>query len=198
TLSAAEWADWHHHGQDASHAPIATIGDDIPLAPSELASLLCDCTVMRAVLDPDGQPVDLGRDKRTFTSHLRKALQLRDGHCAWPGCTMPGQYTEGHHIDEWANHGPTSIANGLLLCSYHHHQIHAKNIQLHPVDGGIRFSTADGRPIGTHTFARTEPSPDQATGPPAPSKYTPPGGSAPAPRRAEPATTESPPGNVLT
>lgn len=206
TLSAAEWADWHRCGHDPAQAPIATIGDDIPLAPSEAATLLCDCTIMRAVLDPDGNPIDLGRDKRTFTTHLRKALQLRDGHCAWPGCAMPGRYTEGHHIDEWAEHGPTSVANGLLICSYHHHQIHAKKIQLDPVQGGIRFTAADGRLIGTHTFKRTDPPPDWATGPPTTEKPPPPGGnssggSAPLERNAPGANApgaNAPPGSCLT
>lgn len=162
TLSAAEWADWQRTGRVPSTAPGATIGDGIPLAPSEIDTLLCDCTLMRAVLDADGQPVDLGRDKRTFDAHLRKALQLRDGHCTWPGCTMPGTYTEGHHIDEWADGGTTSIDNAALICSFHHHYVHAHHITITPIQGGIQYTTPDGQLIGEHRFHNPNPPPTWA------------------------------------
>lgn len=154
TMSAAEWADWQRAGHAPSQAPGATIGDDVPLAPSEIDTLLCDCRIMRAVLDTDGQPVDLGRDKRTFTGQQRKALVLRDGHCVWPGCGMPAEYSEGHHVDEWALGGRTDIDKGALICTYHHHFVHAHNIVITPIQGGFRFAHPDGHVIGEHYFQR--------------------------------------------
>ncbi|NYI67514.1 hypothetical protein BJY26_001820 [Spelaeicoccus albus] len=165
TLSASEWADWQRSGKAPTRAPGATIGDNIPLAPSEIDTLLCDCTLMRAVLDPDGQPVDLGRNKRTFTAYQRKALLLRDRHCTWPGCTMPGTYTEDHHVDEWAaDNGTTSIDNGVLVCSFHHHYIHSHDITISPIQGGFQFTHPDGRLIGEHLFTRHDPPPAWAVG----------------------------------
>lgn len=181
TLGAAEWADWQRSGHVPSHAPAATIGDGVPLAPSEIDTLLCDCTIMRAVLDSDGLPVDLGRDKRTFKSHQRHALQLRDGHCTWPGCRMPGEYTEGHHIDQWADGGSTSIENGLLLCSFHHHYAHAERIVISPIMGGHRFTRPDGRIVGEHQFERHDPPPAWAVSDAKPSHATDPPGLQPDP-----------------
>ncbi|WGW12978.1 DUF222 domain-containing protein [Saxibacter everestensis] len=132
---------------------VPVLGDGVPVPPVELDVLLCDSVVMRAVLDAENQPVNLGRDSRTFTGSLRKALHLRDGGCAWPACGMPAQFTDGHHIDEWAaGQGSTSVDNGMLLCSFHHHLIHATRTVITPVPGGFRFTSADGVLIGEHQF----------------------------------------------
>ncbi|WGW13455.1 DUF222 domain-containing protein [Saxibacter everestensis] len=132
---------------------VPVLGDGVPVPPVELDVLLCDSVVMRAVLDAENQPVSLGRDSRTFAGSLRKALHLRDGGCAWPACGMPAQFTDGHHINEWAaGQGSTSVDNGLLLCSFHHHLLHATRAVITPIPGGFRFTSADGVLIGEHQF----------------------------------------------
>ncbi|GAB3281596.1 hypothetical protein GCM10027426_20520 [Microbacterium lacusdiani] len=43
----------------------------------------------------------------------------------WRGCGMPASYCEAHHIDEWAAHeGRTDIDRGILLCRFHHMNLH--------------------------------------------------------------------------
>ncbi len=48
------------------------------------------------------------------------ALIARDGGCSFPGCTVPPQWCERHHIIGWAFGGSTDIDNLTLLCGYHH------------------------------------------------------------------------------
>jgi hypothetical protein len=79
-----------------------------------------------AVLGSDGVPLHLGRSTRLFTPAQKKALALRDGGCAWPGCRAPVCWSEAHHI-RWYERdvGRTDVGNGVLLCSFHHHRIHS-------------------------------------------------------------------------
>jgi hypothetical protein len=66
----------------------------------------------------------LGRTQRTTPVRLRRALTVRDQHCAFPGCHVDTTRTQAHHILEWENDGETTIANTVLLCQRHHHLVH--------------------------------------------------------------------------
>jgi hypothetical protein len=114
------------------------------LPPSAVARLLCDGSVGRIVLGPDSVPLDLGRRRRVFTAEQRRALSLRDAGCRFPGCDRPPRYTDVHHVVLWTAGGPTDLDNGLLLCRWHHRQVH-------PDDGrqGWRVSVVDPT-RGTH------------------------------------------------
>ena len=54
----------------------------------------------------------------------RRALNLRDQHCCWPGCDRPPSYTEAHHLVPWTRGGRTDLPNLVLLCYRHHWQVH--------------------------------------------------------------------------
>ena len=47
---------------------------------------------------------------------MRRALNFRDGGCAFPGCTRRPRRCHAHHVDHWGNHGPTALDNLTLLC----------------------------------------------------------------------------------
>ena len=68
-------------------------------------------------------PLDVGRTQRTATAAQRRALAVRDGGCIIPGCTVPAEACQTHHLDEWAAGGGTSIENLALLCWAHHRQV---------------------------------------------------------------------------
>jgi Domain of unknown function (DUF222) len=81
------------------------------------------------------EPLWLGHPVRLFSPAQKKTLAARDGGCAWPGCTAPVSWCDAHHI-RWhqRDRGGTDIENGVLLCSFHHHRIHATKeweIRLH-------------------------------------------------------------------
>lgn len=86
---------------------------------------VCDTSTINVKVDGCGNPLDVGREHRLFTPRQRIALAIRDGGCRWRGCDRPASYCEAHHIDEWqADTGRTDIDRGILLCRYHHLQLH--------------------------------------------------------------------------
>jgi hypothetical protein len=84
--------------------------------------LCCDASVVRVRHDRNGGVLDVGRRTRTIPPALRRALEVRDGGCRFPGCGL--RFTDAHHLRHWADAGETSLANCLLLCSHHHRLVH--------------------------------------------------------------------------
>jgi hypothetical protein len=103
---------------------VGTLDTGERLSPEAVRRLACDARLIPAVLDGPGQPLDLGRERRLFTGAVRRALVLRDGGCAFPGCDRPPKWCDGHHCVHWLDGGPTRLDNGVLLCFYHHALIH--------------------------------------------------------------------------
>ena len=111
------------------------------LSPQTVRRLACDARVLPAVLDGAGQPLDLGRQRRLVTGALRRALVLRDRGCTFPACDRPAKWCHGHHIEPWADGGPTCLSNVVLVCGFHHRLLH---------HGGWTVHIApDGRPSFT-------------------------------------------------
>ncbi len=69
------------------------------------------------------EPLAVGRTQRTATSAQRRVLATRDGGCVIPGCQVPAEACQTHHVQEWADDGPTDLANLALLCWAHHRQV---------------------------------------------------------------------------
>ncbi|RYV51069.1 HNH endonuclease signature motif containing protein [Pengzhenrongella frigida] len=128
---AGEAADGQRaNGEPASYAP-ATLEDGTPVAASELSQLMCDCELTRIVVNADGVPLDLGRTERLFTGPQRKAVIARDRECAVPGCTAHARWCNIHHLAWWTRDGGvTSVENGVLLCNFHHHEVHRLDLTL--------------------------------------------------------------------
>jgi hypothetical protein len=74
--------------------------------------------------EPARHVLDVGRSRRSAPPKIRRALSIRDGGCAVPGCDVDASRCEAHHITYWEHHGETSISNMVLLCSKHHHMVH--------------------------------------------------------------------------
>jgi hypothetical protein len=72
----------------------------------------------------------LGMTRRLFSKAQRRALAVRDGGCVWPQCTAPPNRCEAHHVIWWENGGRTDVDNGALLCSAHHHLLHASQFDM--------------------------------------------------------------------
>jgi hypothetical protein len=85
----------------------------------------CEGGVLPIGFDTDGQVVNVGREQRLFTRRQRIGMAARDGGCRFPGCDRPPGWTEAHHIDEFVrDQGRTDIADGILLCRFHHMLVH--------------------------------------------------------------------------
>ena len=86
---------------------------------------ICTGGTISILFDPDGRPVDLGREARLFNTRQKIALAARDGGCMWGNCDRPPAWTEAHHIKHWKrDHGNTDLADGILLCRHHHLLLH--------------------------------------------------------------------------
>ena len=130
---------------------------DLSPLPAETARRIsCDCTVGR-VLTKGSLPLDIGRQSRTPSRAIRRALDLRDGGCAFPGCDTHPRLCDAHHIVHWADDGTTEIENLVLLCWFHHHLVHEGQWTVTISDATSRpeFHAHDGR-----TFPATTPRPE--------------------------------------
>src|SRR5665648_1065467 len=138
-------------GAAAAPVPPVTLEDGTPVPISEVAQALCDYELTRVVMGAGSEPLDLGRTQRTYTGAQRRAVIARDGGCAWPSCDRPARWCEVHHIRWWdRDRGATSVQNGVLLCSFHHHEVHRQDLSIRrrPGDDGLAgyvFARPDGR-----------------------------------------------------
>jgi hypothetical protein len=114
------------NGSDASPSGSAILEEThTAISFGKLEEHLCESGTIPVILDDTGQVLDVGREQRLFTKTQRTALGVRDGGCRYPGCEKPPSWTEAHHISYWArDSGATNVANGILLCRYHHTLIH--------------------------------------------------------------------------
>ncbi|RII42655.1 HNH endonuclease [Galactobacter valiniphilus] len=120
----------------------ARIGQEgLPVPFSAVAHLLCDASIQMLLQDPGGIPLKLGRTRRTFSKDQRRVLAARDRHCRAPGCEIPAKWCEVHHVTPWNQGGKTDVDNGILLCSFHHHEIDRGRLRVeavHDQSGGFR------------------------------------------------------------
>ncbi len=96
------------------------------LAPETVRRLACDALIIPTVLGSAGEVLDLGYQVRLFTAAQTRRLWLRDRFCTYPGCDLPGQWCDAHHLVHWADGGPSDMANAALLCERHHTIVHSR------------------------------------------------------------------------
>jgi len=104
-----------------------------PLTAATIQRLSCDGATTEVTVDSFGQPLDVGREHRTFTPKQRIALAIRDGGCVFGDCDKEPSMTEAHHIVPWSEGGRTDLANGILLCKFHHLLIHNNGWEIYRV-----------------------------------------------------------------
>ncbi|MDQ1546131.1 MAG: hypothetical protein QOH69_1035 [Actinomycetota bacterium] len=112
-------------------------GQVAPVSISTVWRLTCEAGVAGVVLDENGYVLDFGREQRFFTRKQKEALAIMWGGCAFPGCQCPPSWTEAHHIVFWKRDGgKTDLADGILLCRYHHLLLHNNGWEIFRDDGG--------------------------------------------------------------
>jgi hypothetical protein len=96
-----------------------------PVSIETIERHLCDTGTIGVMFDDDGACLNVGKEQRLFTARQRIGLAIRDGGCRIGHCDRPPSWCEAHHIDYWArDDGKTDIADGILLCRFHHMLIH--------------------------------------------------------------------------
>jgi hypothetical protein len=117
-------------------------GTPVPL---HLARMLaCDGARVDVALGRDGELLDVGRRTRAIPPAIGRALWLRDGGCRVPGCGRT-RHMHAHHIQPWAEGGPTRLSNLVLVCSGHHRMIHEGRLESRISAGKIVFVDGRGR-----------------------------------------------------
>jgi hypothetical protein len=106
------------------------------LAPGEVTPA-ARIVALAALLFDGRIPLAVGRAQRTATSAQRRALAVRDRGCVIPGCQIPAEACQAHHLTDWAAGGATDVPNLVLLCWAHHRQV---DLQM--------WTIAPGRPLG--------------------------------------------------
>jgi hypothetical protein len=85
--------------------------------------IACDSAVVPLAEDSEGNALSVGRKSRRVSKALWRALKIRDGTCAFPGCERTGGLAV-HHVTHWANGGETSPGNCIRLCKRCHWLVH--------------------------------------------------------------------------
>ncbi len=67
---------------------------------------------------------ELNHTSRTLPAPTRRALESRDRHCVFPGCSRPPIWCDGHHLVWWTRGGATALPNLALMCRPHHRLVH--------------------------------------------------------------------------
>jgi len=128
---------------DALRADLASaglLGADDKITAAQARRLACTAKVIPAVLGGDSEILDLGRGARLFSPPQRKALRIRDQRCRAEGCTVPATWCEAHHRKPWSRGGATDLADGVLLCTFHHHRAHDdRYLHAYLPNGDVRF-----------------------------------------------------------
>ena len=88
---------------------------------------------------------------------------VRDGGCGHPGCPLPWEWCEIHHVEHWEHDGPTDLPNGLPACSFHHDLWHsdgwsvAPDPDTHHLDQGFIITNPDGEVLRSQRHGAPRP-----------------------------------------
>jgi hypothetical protein len=118
------------------------------LAAETAQRLACDASIVE-IRERDGEPLSVGRKRRTIPSAMRRALQTRDRCCRFPGCENR-RFLDAHHVQHWAAGGETKLTNLVLLCGRHHRFLHEGGYSIVELgDGSQAFRDPWGGPLPT-------------------------------------------------
>jgi hypothetical protein len=126
---------------------IAELEHGGPVAGETTRRIACDASITRVITRGPSEPLDVGRRTSVVSPALRRALAVRDGGCAFPGCDRPQAWSDAHHVRHWAHGGETALSNLVLLCRPHHRSIHTRGFAVAIRDGRPAFSRPDGTPL---------------------------------------------------
>jgi Domain of unknown function (DUF222) len=128
--------------------PAAWIEGGPVIHPTVAARLTCTAAVQALLADRRGNPLYLGRRRRTVSPAQLRALRIRDrDRCVFPGCTAT-RHLQAHHLRWWRYGGSTDLDNLALVCTFHHTLVHEQGYQqVAEQDGRFTATCPDGTPI---------------------------------------------------
>lgn len=164
--------DYHTLINELHDQSICELSDGTPLPPATVRRLACEATIIPICLGGDHERLDVGREARLANRAQRRALRAMYRTCGHPGCDVPFDRCDIHHVVAWERFGRTDLVNLIPLCVSHHHAVHEggwtlildpdRTVTLHQPDSTVTFRgvTADRRPASRTTVAAHRPSPN--------------------------------------
>jgi len=70
-----------------------------------------------------GKALALYHTKRLASPAQRIVLYAKDRGCSHPGCTVPGYYSEVHHVTDWTKCGTTDVNDLTFACGAQHRML---------------------------------------------------------------------------
>ena len=128
---------------ESGTAGTADLSDAGSVSGETARRIACDASVSRIITRGSSEPLDVGRSTRVVSPALRRAVIARDAECRFPTCDRPPGWCEAHHVVHWADGGPTSLQNLVLLCRRHHRMLH-DGFGLRMTEHGPVFTRPDG------------------------------------------------------
>ena len=124
------------------------LADGTPVPRAVAERLLREGTVrdVLAVFGMDGsaQVIGVSRASRRPNARQRRALDLQDQGCAFPGCEAPAHWADAHHTVAFEASRITDLDQLALLCRFHHHAVHEGGFTLTRDRHGITVRRPDG------------------------------------------------------
>ncbi len=121
-----------------------------PAGSDEPVSASARIAALAATLLGTRIPLAVGRTARTATPAQRRVLAARDRGCIIPGCAIPAEACQTHHVQDWADNGNTDLPNLALLCWAHHRQVDLGMWTIVPTTGDDQVPRPEpGAPPGT-------------------------------------------------
>src|ERR1700736_5146560 len=110
-------------------APAGELEGGGPVPAETVQRYACDSAISRITGQGELEH-ELNHASRTLPASTRRALEARDRHCVFPGCTRPVNWCDGHHLVWWTRGGATALPNLALLCRPHHRMVHEEGWRL--------------------------------------------------------------------
>ena len=128
-------------------APAALLNWLYPISRHKLLQICKDATATPVVVR-DGNPLWVGRARRTASKRMRRALAARDRGCTTTGCDRPPSWTQAHHEQAWSEGGTTDLSNLTSHCSRDHAQADAGYRTVRLPDGRLTRVRRDNEQSG--------------------------------------------------
>ena len=123
--------------------PDCYVNNQVGIPVETARRLSCSCKVVTALTDKS-EPLTIGRSNRALSTAIKRALDIRDKCCVFPGCDCH-KNLDAHHIIHWANGGETSLWNLIKVCHHHHTLLHEGQYSVERLaDGELLFKRPDG------------------------------------------------------
>jgi hypothetical protein len=119
----------HIERGNEQHCSIESGAHHLPLSPATARRLCCDASLVPVLEDSSGNVLNVGRKTRAVPPSIRRALQIRDQSCRFPGC-CESRYVDAHHVQHWCDGGETRLDNLVLLCRHHHRLLHQEGYEI--------------------------------------------------------------------